>query len=64
MAVDCECDDDEIFDQSTAAVRKAREFEAMMPARMRGECEVVPIVSDPDEGALSYFRFMAAVINR
>ena len=64
MAVDCECDDDELFDQSTAAVRKAREFEAMMPARMRDECEVVPIVSDPNEGALSYFCSMAVVIDR
>ena len=57
-------DDDEFFDYSMAAVRKAREFGDMMPADMRDKYEVVPIVSDPDEGALSYFDTITAVIDR
>lgn len=47
-----------------AVVRKAREFEDSLPASMRDEYEVTPIVSDPDEGALSYFRSTTAVIDR
>ena len=57
-------DDDEFFDYSMAAVRKAREFGDMMPADMRDKYEVVPIVSDPDEGALSYFDTITVVIDR
>ena len=57
-------DDDEFFDYSMTAVRKAREFSDMMPAGMRDRYEVVPIVSDPDEGALSYFDTITAVIDR
>lgn len=55
---------DEFHEHSMAVVRTAREFEDSMPASMRDEYEVTPIVSDPDEGALSYFRSMTAVIDR
>ena len=43
-------DDDESFDNSMESIRKAGEFGDMMPARMRDEYEVVPIVASPHEG--------------
>ena len=46
------------------AVRKAREFGDMMPSAMKDEYEVVPIVTDPYDGALWHFRTMTAVIDR
>lgn len=55
---------DEFHEYSMAVVGKARGFEDAMPASMRDEYEVMPIASDPDEGALSYFRSMTAVIDR
>ena len=55
---------DEFFDYSMASVRKAAEFEDMMPARMKEECMVVPIVTSPYEGALRHFGTMTAVIDR
>ena len=46
------------------SVRKAREFRDMMPASMRDKYGVVPMVTDPDEGALRHFGTMTAVIDR
>ncbi len=57
-------DDDESFDNSMESIRKAGEFGDMMPARMRDEYEVVPIVASPHEGALWHFGTTAAVIDR
>ena len=56
--------DDEFFDNSMEAVRTARKFRDMMPAGMRDRYEVVPIVTDPYEGALWHFGTMTAVIDR
>ena len=39
-------------------------FEDMMPASMRDAYEVIPMVTDPDEGALRHFGTMTAVIDR
>ena len=61
---DGDCGDDESFANFIMSVRKAGEFEDMMPAGMRDEYEVVPIVTDPYEGALRHFRTMTAVIDR
>ena len=61
---DGDCGDDESFANFIMSVRKAGEFEDMMPAGMRDEYEVVPIVTDPHEGALRHFRTMTAVIDR
>ena len=57
-------DDDEFHEYSMTAVRKAREFRDMMPASMRDEYEVVPIVTEPYEEALSYFDTITVVIDR
>ena len=56
--------DDESHANFLMAVRKAREFGDMMPASMRNEYEVVPIVTDPYDGALWHFGTMTAVIDR
>ena len=56
--------DDGFFDNSMEAVRTARMFRDMMPAGMRDRYEVVPMVTDPDEGALRHFGTMTAVIDR
>ncbi len=64
VIIDGDNNADEFHDYSMASVRKAREFRDMMPARMRDEYEVVPIVTDPEEGALSHFRTITAVIDR
>ena len=56
--------DDESHAHFLTAVRKAREFRDMMPIRMRDEYEVVPMVTDSDEGALRHFRTTTAVIDR
>ena len=56
--------DDEFYNYSMTAVRKAREFRDMMPASMRERYEVVPIVTHPYEGALSYFDTITTVIDR
>ena len=56
--------DDEFYDYSMAAVRKAREFRDMMPASMRDRYEVVPIVTEPYEGGLSHFDTITTVIDR
>ena len=55
---------DEFHEYCMAAVRKAREFSDSMPASMRDRYEVVPIVTDPYEGALSYFDTITTVIDR
>ena len=55
---------DEFHEYSMAAVRKAMDFEDMMPADLRDKYEVVPIVTDPDEGTLRRFGTMTAVIDR
>ena len=55
---------DEFHDNFIMSVRKAREFRDMMPASMRNKYEVVPMVTDPDEGALRHFRAITAVIDR
>ena len=56
--------DDEFHEHSMAAVGKAMDFEDMLPAGMRDRYEVVPIVTDPYEGALWHFGTMTAVIDR
>ena len=55
---------DEFHDYSMVSVRKAREFEDMLPARMREEYMVAPIVTSPYGGALRHFGTMTAVIDR
>ena len=55
---------DEFHEYSMAAVRKAMDFEDMMPADLRDKYEVVPMVTDPDKGALRHFGTMTAVIDR
>ena len=55
---------DEFHEHSMAAVGKAMDFEDMLPAGMRDRYEVVPIVTDPYEGALWHFGTMTAVIDR
>ena len=57
-------DDDEFHEYSMMSVRKAREFRDMMPAGMRDKYEVVPIVTEPYEEALSYFDTITTVIDR
>ena len=64
VIVDAECGIDDLYDNSMTAVGKAREFKGMMPASMRDEFEVVPMVTSPYEGALSHFRDTTAVIDR
>ena len=59
-----ECSADEFHEYSMEAVGKAMDFEDMMPAGMRDRYEVVPIVTDPDEGALQHFGTITAVIDR
>ena len=56
--------DGEFYDYSMMAAEKAREFRDMMPASMRERYEVVPIVTDPYEGALSHFDTITTVIDR
>ena len=56
--------DDEFHEYFITAVGKAGEFWDMMPTGMRDRYEVVPIVTDPYEGALADFRTMTAVIDR
>ena len=56
--------DDEFFDNSMESVRAAMKFEDMMPAGMRDAYEVIPMVTDPDEGALRHFHAITAVIDR
>ena len=55
---------DEFHEYSMAAVGKALEFEDMLPASMRERYEVVPIVTEPCEGALSHFDTITTVIDR
>jgi len=55
---------DGFFDYSMASVGKAAEFEDMMPAHMKEEYMVAPIVTSPYEGALRHFGTMTAVIDR
>ena len=55
---------DEFHEYFMTAVRKAREFSDMMPAKMRERYEVVPMVAEPYEGALAHFRSITAVIDR
>ena len=57
-------DADDFHEYSMTSVRKAREFRDMMPASMRDRYEVVPMVTDPDPGALRHFGTMTAVIDR
>ena len=56
--------DDEFYDYSMMAAEKALEFEDMLPASMRDRYGVVPIVTDPYEGALSHFDTITTVIDR
>ena len=56
--------DDESHTHFLLAIRKAREFRDMMPAAMRDEYEVVPLVTSPYGGALRHFGTMTAVIDR
>ena len=55
---------DEFYEYSMAAVGKALEFEDMLPASMRERYEVVPIVTDPDEGTAQCFGAITVVIDR
>ena len=57
-------DADDFHEYTMTAVRKGMNFEDMMPASMRERYEVVPIVTDPDPGALRHFGTMTAVIDR
>ena len=64
VIIEGDCSADEFHEYSMTSVRKAREFSDMMPAGMRDKYEVVPIVTDPDEGALQHFGTITAVIDR
>ena len=64
VIIDGDRNQDEFFDYSMASVRKAREFEGMLPARMREEYMVAPIVTSPYGGALRHFGTMTHVIDR
>ena len=57
-------DDDESFANFLKLIGVSRKFEDMLPADMRDEYEVVPLVTDPYEGALRHFRTMTVVIDR
>ena len=57
-------DADDFHEYTMTAVRKAMNFEDMMPASMRERYEVVPMVTNPDPGALRHFGTMTAVIDR
>ncbi len=59
-----DCSADEFYEYSMEAVGKALDFEDMMPADLRNKYEVVPMVTDPDVGALRHFGTMTAVIDR
>ena len=56
--------DDEFYEYSMTAVGKAGEFGDMLPAGTRERYEVVPIVSDPDEGTARRFGAITVVIDR
>ena len=64
VIIDGDCSADEFHEYSMTSVRKAREFSDMLPADMRDRYEVVPMVTDPDVGALRHFGTMTAVIDR
>ena len=64
ITIDADKGGDEFFDNSMNVVRKSAEFEDMMPAGMRDEYEVVPIVTRQYDGALAPFRTMTVVIDR
>ena len=64
VIIDDSADDDESFDNFIMSVRKAAELEDMMPASMRDEYDVVPIVTSSYERSLAHFRAMTAVIDR
>ena len=57
-------DADDYHEYTMTSVRKAREFSDSMPASMRDRYEVVPMVTNPDPGALRHFGTMTAVIDR
>lgn len=57
-------DDDESFANFLKLIGVSRKFEDMLSADMRDEYEVVPFVTDADEGALRHFRTMTVVIDR
>ena len=64
VIIDDSADDDESFDNFIMSVRKAGELEDMMPAGMRDEYDVVPIVTSSYERSLAHFHTMTAVIDR
>ena len=64
VIIEGDCSADEFHEYSMEAVGKAMDFEDMMPSSMREKYEVVPMVTDPDEGALWHFGTMTAVIDR
>ena len=64
VIIEGDCNADEFHEYSMEAVGKAMDFEDMMPASMRDRYEVVPMVTDPDVGALRHFGTMTAVIDR
>ena len=64
VIIDADKGDDEFYDNSMVAVRKARECEDRIVAGMGDKYEVVPIVTDPYGGGLAHFRTMTAVIDR
>ena len=64
VIIDADKGDDEFYDNSMESIRKAREFRDMMPAGMRDEYEVVPLVTSSYGGALRHFGTMTAVIDR
>ena len=64
VVIEGDKNDDESYDYSMMAAEKAREFRDMLPASMRERYEVVPIVTEPCEGALSHFDTITTVIDR
>ena len=64
VIIDADCSDDEFYNNAMESVRKAGEFEDMLPASMKDYYEVVPMVTSPYEGALDHFHAITAVIDR
>ena len=64
VVIDDGADEDESYDNFLMSVKKAGEFMNMMPARMRDEYDVVPIVTGPCGGHLAHFHAMTVVIDR
>ena len=64
IIIDGDSNADEFHANFVTSIRASRKFEDMLPASMSDEYEVVPLVSDPDEGSLRHFHTMTVVIDR